>query len=123
MVLALVLASGLVAAGVAVAGELVVRNVTTTTYGEWTHTGPDLLLLKAVQSGATGGVLTVYHDMMIGGAGVTKRTLATAQTVTVSRAVQGLPSDVYVLPGQKITLTNTTAIASHTVFLILEKQE
>lgn len=108
------------------AGEVIVRNVTTTSSGEWQHTGGGVLLLKNVSSTATGGVLSVYHDYMVGGvAGVARRALHGGNTVTVltSRVVSDLPADVYVLPGQKITLTNSTAIASHTVYLILERQE
>lgn len=108
------------------AGEVIVRNVTTTSSGEWQHTGGGVLLLKSVTSTATGGVLSVYHDYMVGGvAGVATRALHGGNTVTVltSRVVSDLPADVYVLPGQKITLTNSTSIASHTVYLILEKQE
>ena len=60
---------------------------------------------------------------MVGGAGVTTRDVGNLTTVETSRVVGGLPADVYVLTGQKITVTNTTEIAGHTVYLFLEKQE
>ena len=107
----------------ALAGEIVVRNVATGAYGEWQHTGGGVLLLKGVVSTATGGVLQVKHDYMVGGAGVTTRDVGNLTTVETSRVVGGLPADVYVLTGQKITVTNTTEIAGHTVYLFLEKQE
>jgi hypothetical protein len=121
MVVAAVLTAALCAS--AMAGEIQVRPVTVARSGEWTCAGGGVWLLKAVHSGSTGGVLKVVHDLMIGGAGSVTRTLAQYQTVTVSRAVQNLPTDVYILPGQKIVLTNTTTVASHPVFLILEKQQ
>lgn len=114
---------GLALAGVcaALAGETFVRAVSTGAYGEWTHTGGGVLKLLAVQSGATGGVLRVKHDLMVGSAGAATRDIGNLTTVETSRVVGALPTDVYVLTGQKITLTNTTAVASHTVFLVLEK--
>lgn len=119
LVLVLFLAMATACAGLA--GETFVRAVSTGAYGEWTHTGGGVLKLLAVQSGATGGVLRARHDYMAGGAGVATREIGNLTTVLTSRVVGDLPDDVYVLTGQKITLTNTTAVASHTVFLILEK--
>lgn len=118
----LVLVLALAAACVGLAGETFVRAVSTGAYGEWTHTGGGVLRLKGVLSGATGGVLRVKHDLMIGGAtGAATRDVGNLTTVLTSRAVGDLPEDVYILTGQKVSLTNTTSVASHTVFLILEK--
>ena len=64
----LVLVLALAAACAGLAGETFVRAVSTGAYREWTHTGGGVLRLKGVLSGATGGVLRVKHDLMIGGA-------------------------------------------------------
>ncbi|MDD5706761.1 MAG: hypothetical protein PHR35_12635 [Kiritimatiellae bacterium] len=116
--------AALCVAAVAVAGEFRVVSVTTAASGEWTNPG-GVWLLKSIMSGATGGVLTAYQDYATGSASVpVRRQLGDATTILdTNRVVAGFPTDAYILPAQKIALTNSGVVASHPVYLLIERQD
>ena len=98
--------------------------------GYYENTGGAPLRLVSITSCATGGSLSAYVDLMVGGAGVTLQPVGTNTPIVtipgpgtnIVRSITVGATD-YLWHGQRLYLSTSNAIANHVVFVTLEKRE